>query len=142
MDTDDEGAKARDKIRDLFLSKLAEADQGRFRVFMLGESAGINKTDAAIEDLFPDDFYIGLVNRAYGISIVPADLPADGSDMIVKRIEHVLRTKYKYSGLDMQRVATELLRTFDGWNTLDDIPAGTVERAERLFHRINEAFAN
>jgi predicted ATP-dependent endonuclease of OLD family len=140
LDNDEEGAKAREKIRELYLSKLAEADAKKFRVLMLGESAGIDKTDAAIEDLFPDSFYVGLVNKAYGLSIKMADLPADGSDMITKRVESVLRTRYGHSSLDKQRVVTELLKTFDGWNSLSDIPAETVERAERLFKKINALF--
>jgi hypothetical protein len=140
LDTDREGKLAREKIQDLYLSKLAEADRLKFRIFMLGDAAGINKTDAAIEDLFPDDYYVGLVNRAYGLSIQMSDLPVDGSDMITKRVEVVLQRKYGHSALDKQRVIGEMLKTFDSWNRLADIPPDTIARAESLFKRINGAF--
>ena len=140
LDTDAEGKKARDKIQELYLSELAEADSKNFRVFMLEDAAKIGKTDAAIEDLFPDAYYVELVNRAYGLSIQMSDLPSDGSDMITKRVQIVLQKKYGHSALDKQHVMGEMLRTFDGWTSLDDIPAETVARAERLFKKINTAF--
>src|SRR6185312_9570452 len=140
LDTDIEGKKAKEKIRELYLSKLAEADANRFRVFMLDDAAGIDKTDAAIEDLFPEAYYVERVNRAYGLSIRMSDLPNDGSDMITKRVETVLQSRYGYSALDKQRVMGEILKTFDGWTSLDDIPPETVARAEGLFKKINAAF--
>lgn len=140
LDTDAEGKKAKEKIRELYLSNLAEADENNFRVFMLDDAAGIGKTDAAIEDLFPDAYYVERVNRAYGLSIKMSDLPNDGSDMITKRVETILRNRYSYAALDKQRVMGEMLKTFDGWTSLDDIPPETVARAERLFTKINGAF--
>ena len=142
LDSDPEGETAKDKIRELYLSKLAEADAKRFRVLMLGDAADISKNEAAIEDLFPDDYYVCLVNAAYGLSIEMSDLPIDGSDMITKRVESVLQQKYGHSGLDKQRVVTHMLKVFDIWISLADIPAETVTRAERLFHRVNEAFGS
>ena len=141
LDTDQEGLRAQDKIQELYLSKLAATDAKSFRVFMLGDAAGITKTDAAIEDLFPDEYYVEVVNRAYGLSIQMSDLPVDGSDMISKRVEAVLQNKYSHSALDKQRVMGEMLRIFDSWTSLDDIPAETVARAESLFEKINAAFA-
>jgi hypothetical protein len=141
LDSDPEGEKAKEKIRELYLSKLAEADAKRFRVFMLKDAAGITKNEAAIEDLFPDEYYVGLVNQAYGLSIEMSDLPIDGSDMITKQIESVLQKKYGHSALDTQRVVAQMLKRFDSWNSLDDIPPDTVSRSERLFKKINAAFA-
>ena len=59
-------------------------------MFMLGSAAGINKTDAAIEDFLGDKFYLDCVNAAFGVAIKDSDLPVDGSDMIAKRVESVL----------------------------------------------------
>jgi hypothetical protein len=88
LDSDAEGDAAKKKIQELALKDLAEEQKARFRVLMLGKAAGIKKkTDAAIEDLFDDQFYLDCVNAAFGIAIKPEDLPADGSDMITKRVE-------------------------------------------------------
>ena len=54
LDSDAAGEAAKKKINDLYLSKLAEEENKRFRIMMLGKAAGIKKTDAAIEDLFPE----------------------------------------------------------------------------------------
>ena len=108
---------------------------------MLGPTAGIGKTDAAIEDIFPDDFYLACVNDAYGLGIKLKDLPEDGSDMITKRIESVLKSRYRYSRLDKRRVLGEMLKQFDQWKTVSDLPEGTAEKAEKLFKAIKSAFA-
>jgi len=140
LDSDQAGKDARDKIDKLYLSELSEEDAKRFRVLMIGKEAGINKTDAAIEDIFPDEFYIELVNTVYGISIKSEDLPIDGSDMITKRVEAVLKRKYSLPGLDKERVAGEMLKQFDAWHKVEDLPEGTATKAGKLFRAINDAF--
>jgi energy-coupling factor transporter ATP-binding protein EcfA2 len=140
LDTDSEGHAAKKKIDDLVLKELAAEQKARFRVLMLGKAAGIKKTDAAIEDLFDDQFYIDCVNAAFGIAIKPDDLPIDGSDMITKRVEAVLVQRYGHNELDKRRVMAEILRRFDGWKKLSDLPEGTAARAEKLFGAINSAF--
>jgi hypothetical protein len=141
LDTDKEGHEAKKKIGDLVLKDLAAEQKARFRVFMIGHAAGIKKTDAAIEDLFDDQFYLDCVNAAYHIAIKPEDLPTDGSDMITKRVETVLVQRHGYKELDRRRVMSEILRRFDGWKSVADLPVGTAEMAEKLFKSINDAFA-
>ncbi len=140
LDTDAEGHATKDKIEELTLKGLADEQRSRFRVLMLGKAAGIKKTDAAIEDLFDDQFYIECVNTAFGIAIKPEDLPVDGSDMITKRVEAVLVQRYGHKKLDKRRVMAEILRRFDGWEKVSDLPKGTAARAEKLFTTINSAF--
>ena len=140
LDTDDEGHAAKKKIAELVLKDLSNEQKARFHVLMLGKAAGIKKTDAAIEDLFDDQFYIECVNAAFGISIKKADLPVDGSDMITKRVEVVLVQHYGHEKLDKRRVLAEILRRFDSWKKVADLPKGTVDSAEKLFNAINKAF--
>jgi hypothetical protein len=140
LDTDPEGRNAKKKIDELVLKELAAEQKARFRVLMLGNAAGIKKTDAAIEDLFDDQFYIDCVNAAYRIAIRLDDLPVDGSDMITKRVETVLVQRYGHKELDKRRVMSEILRRFDGWQTVADLPTGTAALAEKLFESINRAF--
>ena len=140
LDTDAEGHAAKEKIEELTLKGLAKEQKARFRVLMLGKAAGIKKTDAAIEDLFEDQFYIDCVSAAFGIAIKPEDLPVDGSDMITKRIEKVLVQRYGHKNLDKGRVMAEMLRRFDGFEKVADLPKGAAARAEKLFGAINSAF--
>jgi len=140
LDTDAEGHEAKKRIDELVLKDLGVKQQARFRVLMLGNAAGIKKTDAAIEDLFSDQFYLDCVNAAYHIAIKLEDLPVDGSDMITKRVETVLVQRYGHKELDKRRVMAEILHRFDGWEKLADLPAGTAHMAEKLFKSINRAF--
>lgn len=141
LDSNAAGESARKKINELFLSQLGEADARKFRVIMLKQAARIAKSEAGIEDLFPEEFYLQRVNDAYRTQIQMSDLPVNGSDMIAKRIEHVLMSEYGCASLDRAMVLTHVLRAFEGWKTLEDIPPLTVTRAEQLFHRINLDFA-
>ena len=140
LDTDSEGHAAKNKIEELTLKGLADEQKARFRVLMLGKAAGIKKTDAAIEDLFDDQFYIDCVNTAFSIAIKVEDLPADGSDMITKRVEAVLVARYGHKEFDKRRIMEEILRRFDGWKGISDLPKDTAARAETLFTAINNAF--
>jgi hypothetical protein len=140
LDSDPAGELARKKIGELYPAVLA-ADS-KFRVFMLGKAAGIRDVDAAIEDIFPPEFYIECVNEAYGIAIRIDDLPSDGSAMITKRVEAVLKAKHARSELDKGLVMGAMLRRFDGWTEVAKLPPGTAERSERLFAHINKAFGN
>jgi hypothetical protein len=141
LDTDAEGNTAREKIKTQYLDKLAEDQNNRFRIFMLGKAAGIKKTDAGIEDIFPDEFYLECVNAAFRVAINIADLPQDGSDMITKRVEHVLKTRYDHKALDKDRVFAQMLRRFDQWDKVDDLPGDAAARAAELFATINRTFA-
>jgi hypothetical protein len=128
LDSDMEGLAVKKKIDELVLKALAAEQKACFRVLMLEKAAGIKKTDAAIEDLFHDQFYIDSVNAAFGIAIRPEDLPVDGSDMITKRVERVLIQRYGHKELDKRRVMSEILRRFDTWQKLADMPEGTVAK--------------
>jgi energy-coupling factor transporter ATP-binding protein EcfA2 len=142
LDSDAEGEAAKKKIQELALKGLAEEQKARFRVLMLGKAAGIKKTDAGIEDLFDDQFYLDCVNAAFGIAIKPEDLPTDGSDMITKRVDAVLTGRYGHKELDKRVVMAEILRRFDEWKKVSDLPSGTAERVEKLFQAINSAFGS
>lgn len=139
LDTDSEGHAAKKKINERYLSDLSKEDKGRFRVFMLGKAAGIEKTDAAIEDLFPDEFYLECVNAAFGLAITMEDLPVDGSDMVTKRIEVIMQQRDSKE-FDKRRVFSEMMKKFDSWKKVSDLPEGTAIKAEKLFKSINGIF--
>lgn len=139
LDSDPAGNEAKKKIEGLYLKELAKEQQQKFRVFQIGAAAKIKKTDAAIEELFTDEYYLELVNSAFGVKIDMAELPKDGSDMITKRIEAVMKNKFGHD-LDKSRVVAEMLKRFDAWREAKDLPPGTADMAEQLFKTINTAF--
>jgi energy-coupling factor transporter ATP-binding protein EcfA2 len=139
LDSDEAGLEAKKKISEMNLKELAEKEGYEFRVLMLGEASGVKKTDVAIEDLFPDDFFRECVNRAYGIAIESDDLPVDGSTLISKRVEKVLKERHG-KDLDKKQVLSEMLKKFDSWTKIADLPKGTGATAEKLFKKINGAF--
>jgi hypothetical protein len=139
LDTDDAGHQAHEKIKDMNLKGYSDETDREFRVFMLGEVAGVKKTDVAIEDLFPDEWFLDCVNRTYGLALKLEDLPQDGSTLIAKRVEIALKQR---QGRDLKKkdVIVEMLKEFDTWATISDLPAGTADNAERLFKKVNAAF--
>lgn len=139
LDSDPAGNEAKKKIETLYVAKLAGEAKKKFRVFQFGVAAKIKKTDAAIEELFSDEYYLEMVNAAYSVKVDLEDLPKDGSDMIAKRIEHVIKAKYGYE-FDKGRVVAEMLKRFDTWREVQNLPDGTADKAEQLFKAINSAF--
>jgi hypothetical protein len=139
LDTDEAGRQAHEKIKDMNLKAYADETGHEFRVLMLGEAAGVKKTDVAIEDLFPDEWFLDCVNRSYGLALKLEDLPEDGSTLIAKRVEIALR---KRQGRELKKkdVLTEMLKDFDSWTKISDLPKGTAANAERLFKKLNSAF--
>jgi hypothetical protein len=97
LDTDPEGHEAKKKIDELVLKNLAAEQKAKFRVMMLGNAAGIKKTDAAIEDLFGDQFYIDCVNAAFGIAIKEPDLPdehaSERPDLVARALSALRHAK-------------------------------------------------
>ncbi|PUB83983.1 MAG: hypothetical protein DBP02_10130 [gamma proteobacterium symbiont of Ctena orbiculata] len=139
LDTDDAGHQAHEKIKDMNLKDYSDETEHEFRVFMLGETAGVKKTDVAIEDLFPDEWFLECVNHAYGLALKLEDLPKDGSTLIAKRVEIALK---QHQGRDLKKkdVVVEMLKEFDTWTTISDLPTDTADNAERLFKKVNDAF--
>ncbi|MEM6668732.1 MAG: AAA family ATPase [Pseudomonadota bacterium] len=139
LDSDAAGQEAHRKIKEMDLKEYAAETGNDFRVLMLGEASGVQKTDVAIEDLFPEEWFVDCVNRAYGVSLRLDDLSEDGSTLISKRVEKALNEQHSRK-LDKKRVLKEMLRDFDSWKELNDLPKGTAANAERLFKKINAAF--
>jgi hypothetical protein len=108
---------------------------------MLGDSVKTSKTDFAIEDIFPTSFYLDCVNKTFGFAIQESDLPQDGSDMITKQVEQIIKARHGLDELDKRRVMGEMLKRFDSWTKLSDLPGGTAHNAEKLFKAINKNFA-
>jgi hypothetical protein len=60
--------------------------------------------------------------------------------MITKRVAAVVTQRYGRTELDKRTVTAEILRRFDTWEKVSDLPKGTAGHAEKLFHAINSSF--
>jgi len=100
----------------------------KHRIILVGDVLGRKTGD--IEDLFEEDEYLSLYNRAFGKSIKAKDLK--GNDPIVARIA-------RHEGVDRfdhGRPADVLLRERDA--VLPQLSDHTLGRFEDLFQRINK----
>lgn len=101
------------------------------RIILVGQVVGRKRAD--IEDLFEEDEYLGLYNKAFGKSIKATEL--QGSDPLVMRIARLEGVER----FDHGRPADVLLRERDPLlSTLGD---ATLARFERLFQSINDTLA-
>lgn len=136
LDSDGSGEQAASKLVKNWLTRYRSS---RAEVLMLGEAVG--STDpVAIEDLFPDTFYIELVQEVYGRQLAVAGvtkltLPKGG--MLVKRVERA----FSDVGLVYNKgaVAKRLRMRLSRMKSADDLPTGTREKAEALLRAIREA---
>lgn len=97
------------------------------RIILVGEVLGRKTGD--IEDLFEEDEYLGLYNKAFGKAIKANDLK--GTDPIVARIAR----QEGVDRFDHGRPADVLLREREA--VLSTLSNNTLKRFENLFERIN-----
>ena len=65
----------------------------------------------------------------------------DGMAPFLERIRALPRVATAVElGCSVGRVVAEMLKRFDSWHEIKDLPAGTAERAEQLFKTVNAAF--
>lgn len=103
----------------------------RQRIILVGDV--LDRKTGDIEDLFEEDEYLALYNKAFGKSITAKDLK--GTDPIVARIaRHEGVERY-----DHGRPADVLLREREG--ILSKLSEDTLKRFEDLFGRINGTLA-
>ena len=72
------GGLAKKKIDELVLGNWPKSKKPGSVCLCLGKLQASKKTDAAIEEIFDNHFYIACVNAAFGIAIKEEDLPVTG----------------------------------------------------------------
>jgi hypothetical protein len=127
LDSDDEGRKAKDKIKSLY--DLAETD---FFVCHLSDVLGNKDSFQTIEDVLGAQFYLDAVGETYRIRFDQNDLEPNPAFSMVRQIDLALK-KRGMSGLDKGYVMTTILKTFSTWRKLGDLPSETRANAEELF---------
>jgi hypothetical protein len=133
LDSDQEGRAAVSKIKKLY------GAVANFSTMLLGPALGDNDAGIAIEDLLPRDLYLECVRKAYRIQIAEADLTGLDVRPIAVAVAEALKSR-GLSGLDKSRILGELLKVFDHWQTVSDLPVSLREKANALFAKIRETF--
>ena len=139
FDNDLAGKAAKDKLVKSWLPRYRDQ---RATALDLATAVGKPGQDMAIEDLFPERFYINHVQKAYekeittcGISIAP--LPP--GNLLAKRVESA------FSAANVQfnkrRVCKRIAADIRQMKTPSDLPEQTRLMAEQLFSAITKAFS-
>jgi hypothetical protein len=136
FDTDNGGNTEKDR---LLKSWLTLYNESHARVLSLGPAVDSIQGEFSIEDLFPDDYYVGLVKDVYRKELAGAtgDLKLQGNGQVCKRVEYAL----KNIGITFNkgRVAKILRRSLSRMKDASELPSGTKEKAAKLIAAINSA---
>lgn len=134
FDTDKAGDDARNK---LIKSWVARYRESRIAALSLGEIAESPKSEFLIEDIFPDDFYLSIIQDVYERQLRapgPNNLKLVGSGPLVKRVERAME------GLDIKfnkgSVAKVLKARLDRMKTAEELPKLTRETAIKIMRGI------
>jgi hypothetical protein len=137
LDTDRAGEDARDGLVKRWLTRYKDQHA---EVLSLGPAAGVPNQDFAIEDLFPVDFYTGLVEEVYAKQLAAAGVPKlalTGTDMLCKRVERALEDQsIKFN---KGSVAKVLRNRLSRMKVAADLPAQTQTRGRALIAALNAA---
>lgn len=139
FDSDSAGRDGHDALVKKWLTRYKDA---RADAMCLGDAVGVTGRDFAIEDLFPDDFYVERVLRAYKkqLDVVGVTtLKLQGADMLCKRVERALNEH----GIVFNKgsVAKLLRNDLARMAQFSELPASTQAHAQKLFGKLNEAIA-
>ncbi|MCA9227302.1 MAG: AAA family ATPase [Planctomycetales bacterium] len=138
-DTDTEGNAARDKLVNNWLTKYKGR---RATALSLGPAVGVNGCDFAIEDLFPEEFYLQYVQQVYEKSLAAAgvtriELPKGGQ--IVQRLDSFF--KERELRFNKGSVAKPIRTAIREMKSHSDLPGETIERAKSLIAAVCKGFS-
>ena len=133
FDSDDAGRRAKDKLVKEWITLYTESQTD---VILLGDVVGACR-DFALEDFFPDNFYIDAVEEFYSKELKDkgiSGITLQGKDMLSKRVERFMKdNKIKFN---KGSIAKRLARKINGMKDSSELPHETRERAIKLFQEI------
>ena len=137
FDSDDEGRRAKDKLVKKWLTQYTETHT---EAILLGDAIGTSG-DFELEDLFSDDFIIGIVEEVYSKQLANAEVDEivlEDEGMIWKRIKDFMKDK----GIQINKgtLAKRLRQKLSNMQDANELPDETKEKAIKLFQKIREAF--
>ena len=132
FDSDNEGRAAKKTLDEEWLMIYKESNT---TAILLGDAVGASG-DFAIEDLFPDNFYLESVKETYqeldGITL-------QGEDMLWNRVKRALK-KEGIKNRNKGSVAKRLRKRLSSMKNASELPPETKEKAIKLFQTIRKAF--
>lgn len=140
LDSDTAGTVAADKLVKSWLTRYKGKPT---EVLSLGEIVGAPGKEFAVEDLFPDDFYVARVKEVYARELAAAGgaekLVLVGQDQLSKRVERALEAL----GIKLNKgsVAKRIRRDLSRMKSVDELPAPTREYATKLVAALTKALA-
>jgi predicted ATPase len=136
LDSDPAGQEARDKLVKRWLTRYHGNDD---QVLNLGGAVGVSGRDFAIEDLFPEDFYLNYVKEVYrrDIELSGMQLVLSPGGMLCKRVEAALKSM----GITFNKgsVAKRIRKFLSTVKVQTEIPPPTLEYARKLIAAVNKA---
>ncbi len=138
-DTDASGNVAKDKLVNQWLTRY----KGRIAsALSLGQAVGSDHKEFAIEDLFPEDFYLKYVTATYAKGLKTAGIDTiilSPGSQLVKRVEEFFKSNNLHynKGSVAKRICADLNRM----PKLEELPGSLREMTSKLLSTINEAFS-
>ncbi len=137
FDSDDEGRRARDKLVKQWLERYKK---NQTEVILLGDAVSACG-DFAIEDLFPEYFFVEIVKDAYSKQLANAgveEITLQGNDILWKRVERFMNERD--IKINKGPIAKRLQKKLSGMNDASALPDETRCKAIKLFKEIRSAF--
>jgi predicted ATPase/5S rRNA maturation endonuclease (ribonuclease M5) len=137
LDSDPAGDQARDKLVKSWLTRYKGKET---QVLSLGAVVGKSGCEFSLEDLFPDDFYLGRVKTLYKKELGAAsvnEIELVGTGQICKRVERALAEHaIKFNkGSVAKRIRADLTRM----KSVDELPKETKDYAAKLLAALRQA---
>jgi predicted ATP-dependent endonuclease of OLD family len=136
VDSDQAGENARDQLVKKWLTRYkGKATQ----VIRLGDAVGVTSGEFSVEDLFPDDFYMARVKRAFDkvLATAASQPKLQPGGQLCKRVERA----FSDAGLAFNKGSVAKLLRADLGRMKDagELPADTRAKAAKLFGAIRKA---
>jgi predicted ATPase/5S rRNA maturation endonuclease (ribonuclease M5) len=139
LDSDGAGEQARDRLVRNWLTKYKDRTAVVLELANVLELPG---RSVAIEDLFPEDYYLDAVNNVYGKQLTlhgltPIKLEGDG--MLCKKVERF----FAAASLPFNKgsVAKVIRKQLVAMKSADDLPQHTRDAARKLLNTITASFS-
>lgn len=127
MDGDEPGRREGAKL----VNRLLGNDN---RVVFIGDYTADGNTTGEVEELFPDDFYLAAVKRAYGSLELRFNADEKQINNIIDRLTEAFKRK-GHGEFEKWKVARALADMIE--ERPEAVPIGTLDAVEQIFQHVN-----
>lgn len=131
FDSDGAGRSAHEKLTKKWITKYKDA---KASAILLGKSVGMeDNDDFAIEDLFPEDYYLGKVFEAYSKELHGVEkLDLKGDDLLVNKVARAL-ADVGIDKFNKGSIAKLIRADIRQIKSASELPDGVKEKGQALF---------